>query len=320
MRGRASWARATCRLGHRPSPLLLHPFATPLYPLPLLLHPLPLPQPPPSLPSLAARYLQARTHLLCGRWGDASRELQALLPLLPQLRASMHALGLSGEALLAQTALAMLRNPKDEKEALLRLLRARGAERTAELRPYAADALLCLERAQEALQLAPEEADDGGGGGAAAGGAAAAAAAETAEATARAAAAQREVRRRSNRACLLLCAHNEAGALREWEACATLDPRSAAVAFNIALLLWKLGERRRACEHWLCFQRWPLGLPASEYERRCADVLPKPREHGAESHVSGELSKAASAAMDRMVLSHWAKLRHQAQLEQHWNR
>ena len=80
-----------------------------------------MPQPPPSLPSLAARYLQARTHLLCGRWGDASRELQALLPLLPQLRASMHALGLSGEALLAQTALAMLRNPKDEKEALLRL-------------------------------------------------------------------------------------------------------------------------------------------------------------------------------------------------------
>ena len=93
----------------------------------------------------------------------------------------------------------------------------------------------------------------------------------------------------------------------------------AAVAYNTALLLWKVGERRRACEHWLCFQRWPLRMEPSDYERRCAEVLPKPADRGADSHVSGELSKGARAALDRMVLSHWAKLRHQEAFEQHWN-
>ena len=80
-----------------------------------------------------------------------------------------------------------------------------------------------------------------------------------------------------------------------------------------------MGERRRACEHWLCFQRWPLRMEPGDYERRCAEVLPKPADRGADSHVSGDLSKGARAALDRMVLSHWAKLRHQEAFEQHWN-
>ena len=204
----------------------------------------------------------------------------------------------------------MLNNPKDEKEALLRLLRARGAEQTAELRPYAADALVCLERTDEALRALTDEEDVGS---------AAAAAADERGQMAREAAVRRQVRRRSNRACLLLCTHDEAGALSEWEACARLDPTSAAVAYNTTLLLWKVGERRRACEHWLCFQRWPLHMEAADYERRCAEVLPKPAERGADSHVSGDLSTGARAALDRLVLGHWAKLRHQEAFEQHWN-
>jgi hypothetical protein len=204
----------------------------------------------------------------------------------------------------------MLNNPKDEKEALLRLLRARGADQTVELRPYAADALICLERTEEALRSLPAEGEAGSG---------AVVSSDARAQAAREAAVRREVRRRSNRACLLLSAHDEAGALSEWEACAALDPTCAAVAYNTALLLWKVGERRRACEHWLCFQRWPLRMEPSDYERRCAEVLPKPADRGADSHVSGELSKGARAALDRMVLSHWAKLRHQEAFEQHWN-
>ena len=57
----------------------------------------------------------------------------------------------------------MLNNPKDEKEALLRLLRARGAEQSAELRPYAADALLCLERTDEAVRALPAEGEAASG-------------------------------------------------------------------------------------------------------------------------------------------------------------
>ena len=112
----------------------------------------------------------------------------------------------------------MLNNPKDEKEALLRLLRARGAEQTAELRPYAADALVCLERTDEALHSLPDEGEVCSG---------AVAASDARAQAAREAAVRREVRRRSNRACLLLCAHDEAGALSEWEACAALDPACA---------------------------------------------------------------------------------------------
>ena len=52
---------------------------------------------------LGARYLQARSHLLCRRWEEASRELQALLPLLPQLRCTLDSLGVSVVALLQQT-------------------------------------------------------------------------------------------------------------------------------------------------------------------------------------------------------------------------
>jgi len=204
----------------------------------------------------------------------------------------------------------MLNNPKDEKEALLRLLRARGAEQTAELRPYAADALVCLERTKEALRSLPDEGQVGS---------AAVAAADARVQVVREAAVRGQVRRRSNRACLLLCEHDEAGALCEWEACAKLDPSCAAVAYNTALLLWKVGERRRACEHWLCFQRWPLHMEASDYERRCAEVLPKPADRGVDSHVCGDLSNGARAALDRMVLSHWARLRHQEAFEQHWN-
>ena len=52
---------------------------------------------------LGARYLQARTHLLCGRWEEASKELQALLPLLPQLRCALRSFGVSDVAMLQQT-------------------------------------------------------------------------------------------------------------------------------------------------------------------------------------------------------------------------
>ena len=52
---------------------------------------------------LGARYLEARAHLLCGRWGEASKELQALLPLLPQLRCALRSFGVSDVAMLQQT-------------------------------------------------------------------------------------------------------------------------------------------------------------------------------------------------------------------------
>ena len=52
---------------------------------------------------LGARYLQARAHLLCSRWEEASRDLQALLPLLPQLRCALRSFGVSDVALLQQT-------------------------------------------------------------------------------------------------------------------------------------------------------------------------------------------------------------------------
>ena len=52
---------------------------------------------------LGARYLHARTHLLCGRWEEASKELQALLPLLPQLRCALRSFGVSDVAMLQQT-------------------------------------------------------------------------------------------------------------------------------------------------------------------------------------------------------------------------
>ena len=42
--------------------------------------------------------------------------------------------------------------------------------------------------------------------------------------------------------------------------------------------------------------RWPLDMPSDDYKRRCADVLPKPREQGADCHVAGKLSPAARAA------------------------
>ena len=121
----------------------------------------------------------------------------------------------------------------------------------------------------------------------------------------------------NNLAVLAVCDERHVDAETELRRAIEAAPTEVAPRFNRALLLWKCGEHRRACEEWLAFRRRPLGRPASEYEEaaRHSGVVDAPPPT---SHVSGAVGAEALAAFDRMVLRAYAQMRRDDDFKKNW--
>ena len=118
---------------------------------------------------------------------------------------------------------------------------------------------------------------------------------------------------------LAVCDERHVDAETELRRAIEAAPTEVAPRFNRALLLWKCGEHRRACEEWLAFRRRTLGRPASEYEEaaRHSGVVDAPPPT---SHVSGAVGAEALAAFDRMVLRAYAQMRRDDDFKKNWTR
>ena len=129
-----------------------------------------------------------------------------------------------------------------------------------------------------------------------------------------------ELSLRNNRACLLVAAGELADAESELLRCVQLAPGELPPVYNLTLLLWQAGERRRAAQHWMRFRKYPhRGASAAVYERLAAQVLPPAAAVPAhESHVSGHVAKESVAALDHMILKYWAELLSEEALERYW--
>jgi len=91
-------------------------------------------------------------------------------------------------------------------------------------------------------------------------------------------------------------------------------------SYNLALLRWQVGERRRAAEGWLQFRAWSTTATPDVYARLANNVLPGPgvAPPTPQSAVSGEVDPASAAALDRAMLRHWSALRSEEMMRQHW--
>ena len=261
---------------------------------------------------IAARYLRARAGLLAKEWAESSAALHKLLgeerSLWPTLRAMGHG---ERHLLLRQLALSMLH--EGEHHELITLLKARGASSNPLLAGMLADALLCEHEVSEALDAATVALDAAVVTKGAAGASERTAAEEDA-------AKRAELRARNNRACCLVCNGSYNDAELELIAALKIAPRAIEPAYNLALLRWKVGERHRAAEGWLRFRGWPLAATPDVYSNLVESTLPArggtlPSEHGA---VTGKVDPASAAALDRAVLRHWASIRSEASMREHW--
>ncbi|KAL1504702.1 hypothetical protein AB1Y20_008481 [Prymnesium parvum] len=257
-----------------------------------------------ALCPLAFALLRARTLLVSRNWRAAAVEYRALVARLHELQGPLSALCMRASDVLRQAGLALLH--EGEYHAFLALLEEHGAGEWADLLPLKADALLCANEPELALE------------------ACAAARARITRPDAPPPAGARvdeELLLRNNFACLLVAAGKLADAELELLRCVQLAPGEVAPVYNLALLLWQAGERRRASQHWLRFRKYPYQeTSASVYEHYAAHVLPPPAEvppH--ESHVSGHVSKESIAALDRMVLGYWAELIRKDALSRQWD-
>lgn len=286
-----------------------------------------------------ALYLHARCTLLCGQWEQAAAELIALLEDVHSLRASIKALGVRHSDLLRQALLATLHCGRLSRA--LELLQCHGAELWPSTKIFHADALLCLGESAKALDLLEEDKMVGQAwyttmSGCAEG-------EEILEGTVKRAdrrdiiglnyirageahncqrqSVQQELMLRNNYACLLVCHERYTEAETELRRCAALAPDEMAPAFNLAFVLWKSGERRCACEGWLVFRGTSLGERSDTYLLRAREVMPLATDATTPSdHVSGAVSEASSAALDRLALSYMAELRYEEEFEARWRR
>ena len=251
---------------------------------------------------VAAQYLLARAHQRVGQWSESSAALRALLDNDRSLRPTLHAFGLDESQLLRSLALAMLHD--GEHHELLELLRARGAVDDSKLADLVADAHFCEGEAATALELASValEAAQQCGSGASKGGM------------------SEELRARNNQACYLAANGRFAEAERELLAAVKLAPEAIEPSYNLAILRWDVGERRRAAEGWLRFRRWPLGAAPDYYTRLAEQVLPGRHvlPPAPQSAVSGEVGAASAATLDREALRKWADVRGEELFKAHW--
>jgi len=265
-----------------------------------------------SVPRSCAAYVHARAKLLAGRWAEAADALRKLALGGPGLRAALGALGVSHVDLLRQAALALLRDGRYAE--VVELVAESGSGDVAEMRMMHADALLCMERPGEALRLLPETVP--------AHGASAAVRAKTkTPAGVGGAAALAEARWRNNRACLLVCELRLDEAEAELRCCVQLAPADAEFEFNLSLVLWKLGERRAACERWLTARGYPTDASAAAYARLVDGVRPSAAEAEAAratAHASGALDAGQLAGLDRLALRYFEELRRTEEFPAYW--
>ncbi len=285
-------------------------------------------------------YLRARCKLLCGHWEQATSELLALLEDVDSLRAALKALGMQYSDLLRQALLAALHS--GQLSQALEVFHRHGPKYFPSTNMLHADALLCLGETKVALSLLDDlkelhEWNDGLD--------------RVPYATVgrfwvdgliledtlkrtkignqfprpidapdlQQQSVREELMLRNNRACLLVCHERYTEAERELRCCAALAPHEIAPAFNLAFVLWKSGERRCACEGWLNFRGVPLDEDSDQYMNRMQNVLP-PAIHATtpDDHVSGSISEASRATLDRLALSFLAELRYQEEFEINW--
>jgi tetratricopeptide (TPR) repeat protein len=287
-----------------------------------------------SLP--LARYVHARAQLLCGQWRPAADALRDLALSGPQCLASLSALGVDSTQLLSQASLAQLYDGAYDE--VVQMLEQVGAADRPQLRMMYADALLGLERADDALghlAIPTDQADEmhndgdallGGGvpaqaphgssvGAPALGpggvyreeapGAGGLASVDSDDA-------REEARWRNNRACLLMCAGQPDRAEAELRRCCQLCPEDLEHEFNLCLVLWKMGERREACDRWLRRRGYPIDATAATYCRLADAVRPTAAEaegSRAEGHATGRLDDAQRAGLDRLALRYFEELK-----------
>ena len=262
---------------------------------------------------LAAQYLRARACLLAKEWAESSAALRPLLDNERALRPTLRLLGLDEGHLLRQLALAMLHN--GEHHELIELLRERGALGSPLVSDLVADALFCEHEAAAALEpaaVALNAAESVGG--------VDESGSEGARGRVKADEVRAEVRARNNRACYLVCNERHAEAEGELLASVKIAPHMLEPSYNLALLRWQVGERRRAAEGWLQFRAWSTTATPDVYARLADNVLPGPgvAPPTPQSAVSGEVDPASAAALDRAMLRHWSALRSEEMMRQHW--
>ena len=251
------------------------------------------------LQPVLARYLVARAHLLCGVCSESAAQFSSLLSQERELRIALKSLGISPHAFLRQAGLAMVMAGLHAE--WIERLRAFGVDKLAHLQDLIADALLCDFEPDAALHALECSAGR-----------------------------QRlctivqhvdrkvELRLRNNRACLLICARRYREAELELIDCSRTMPDEIAPAYNLALLRVQVGSHDAAAEGWLRFRRWPLDAAPSAYESLAARTLPSTPPQMGESQVSGYVSKASAAELDRVLLRHWATLQSQKRIVAYW--
>lgn len=140
------------------------------------------------------------------------------------------------------------------------LLDEHGASDCRTLLPLKADALLCgnePERALEASTTALSTRADS----------------STAISCSSKADTEDELMLRNNRACLLVAMGRLADAETELLCCIRLAPSDVAPVYNLTLLLWMAGEKRRASQQWLRFREYPYqNVNPADYERYAGQV------------------------------------------------
>lgn len=253
---------------------------------------------------VGADYLRARALLLAGLWVEGSAAMRALLDNERALRATLCAFNTGESHLLRQVALAMLYS--GEHHELIELLRSRGMVDDPNLADLVADALFCEGEATAALEAANAsletiERDRRGGD------------EDKVQATT-------ELRARNNRACYLAATRRFAEAERELLAAVKIAPAAVEPSYNLALLRWDVGERRRAAEGWLRFRRWSLEAMPDYYLRLAEHVLPAAHvlPPTPQSATSCEVDAASAAKLDRAALRHWAEVRSEQVIKAHW--